>query len=264
MPKREDTLIEQIERDALDPKVPVATALRKCIVLGGKSGSEKLRDWATRELKGYDGVHHDDLPSYRVVAAPIQVDAIKGHMQITGQQVSPFFLPEGIREHVGEEVAFREGVGQIEALLKQDEIKIGLPGASNIATIINGDVGDPYQRIISIYWAVAHPTIEGVIDQIRTALTQLVAELRATMSRSDELPSAEAVNQAVNLIVTGKRARVNVANVQASGSGTTATVSPPAQPEESGFWTRSRKIGAFVVGGVSVAAGVVAIVQFVA
>ena len=40
-------LIAEIEGDALDDHVPVATALRKCVVLGGRSGSEELRDWAT-------------------------------------------------------------------------------------------------------------------------------------------------------------------------------------------------------------------------
>lgn len=53
MARREDSLIAEIERDALNERVAVATALRKCIVLGGKSGSEALRDWASRELKGY-------------------------------------------------------------------------------------------------------------------------------------------------------------------------------------------------------------------
>ena len=264
MPKREDSLIEQIERDALDDQVPVATALRKCIVLGGKSGSEKLRDWATRELKGYGGVHDDDLPPYRVVAAPLMVDAVKGNVQIKQQQVAPSILPDGIREYVKEEVPLRDGVGQIEALLKQPQIKISLPGSGDLVRLTNHEIDYPYQQIVSIYWAVAHATIEGIIDQIRTALTQLVAELRATMSSGDELPSAEAANQAVNLVVTGKRARVNVANAQSSGSGTTATVNTSPQPEESGFWTRSRRIGAFVVGAVSVAAGVVAVIQFVA
>jgi hypothetical protein len=38
--RRDDSLIEEIERDALDESVPLAAALRKCVVLGGKSGSE--------------------------------------------------------------------------------------------------------------------------------------------------------------------------------------------------------------------------------
>lgn len=56
MARRKDPLIDQIERDALDEKASLASALRKCVSLGGKSRSDELRDWATRELKGYSGV----------------------------------------------------------------------------------------------------------------------------------------------------------------------------------------------------------------
>jgi AbiTii len=35
--------------------VPLSSLLQKCIVLGGKAGSEGMRDWARRELNGYGG-----------------------------------------------------------------------------------------------------------------------------------------------------------------------------------------------------------------
>lgn len=41
--RREDNLITQIEKEALDVGASVAGALRKCVVLGGKSGSEPLQ-----------------------------------------------------------------------------------------------------------------------------------------------------------------------------------------------------------------------------
>jgi hypothetical protein len=50
MGRRDSDLIADIEQDALDEGASIAGALRKCVVLGGKSGSTKLRDWATREL----------------------------------------------------------------------------------------------------------------------------------------------------------------------------------------------------------------------
>ena len=52
MTKR-STLLEQIEQAALDDTADITGALRKCVALGGQSGSEELRTWATRELKGY-------------------------------------------------------------------------------------------------------------------------------------------------------------------------------------------------------------------
>lgn len=75
-------LVEQIEEDALDSKKSVADALRKCIALGGRAGSEELRSWASQELQGYQ--KRDDVPEYRIIAAPIVIDGIAGYNYITG------------------------------------------------------------------------------------------------------------------------------------------------------------------------------------
>jgi AbiTii len=256
---REDTLIEQIERDALDDSVPVATALRKCVVLGGRSGSEQLRDWATRELKGYQG--DDDLPAYRVVAAPLRVDGVAGNYHVTRQAFPPSALPDFARDKIKDEVELRDGVGSIEALLQMDEIKLSPPMASDLVRYMNAHNQQAYQHIESLYWQVSHAAIRGLLDQVRTSLTQLVAELRA-ISSDHAIPSAEAANQAVNVVVTGKRSQVHVATAQASGSHTVAkTSSQQPQIQDSPFWTRSRRIGAFVVGLATVAGAVVAIIE---
>ena len=57
-----------MERDVLSDR-PLAETLRKCIVLGGRAGSTELRDWASKELRGYYG--DSALPQYRQVPAII-------------------------------------------------------------------------------------------------------------------------------------------------------------------------------------------------
>jgi AbiTii len=96
MVRRQDPLVVQIERDALDGKASLAAALRKCIALGGESRSEELRDWATRELKGYPGV--DDLPEYRKIVALLRLDGISGNYKITGEELPPMALPDFARK----------------------------------------------------------------------------------------------------------------------------------------------------------------------
>jgi hypothetical protein len=263
MARHEDPLVGQIERDALDEDVSVATALRKCISLGGKSKSERLRDWATRELKGYDA--EDDLPEYRIVSAPILIDGISGNVRFKRQQFPPMGLPDVAQKEISERVRLRDGVGGIEALTRQAEINLQPPMASDLVMYMNATRNNPYQIIERLYWGISHAAIEGVLDQIRTSLTQLVAELRASMAADEEVPSAEAANQAVSVVVTGKRARVNVAAAHAGGTGAVATATGASElqtQEDSGFWTRSRKIGAFIVGSAGVAGAVVATLQF--
>jgi AbiTii len=262
MARRQATLLAQIEKEALDDSAPLATALRKCVVLGGKSGSEQLRDWATRELQGYHG--KDDLPDYRVVGAPLQVDGVSGNYQITGQQIPPSELPNFAQEHISEEVKLLQGVGGLEALARQSDIKLMPPMGGDLVRIMNSESDNPFQHIHRIYWSVAPSALHGVLDHIRTALTQLIAELQANMDSDEEIPSTEAANQAVNVVVTGERSQVKVTTAQSSGADNTAVAVPRealSSPSESAFWTRSRRIGAFAVGAATIVAAVVAVMQ---
>ncbi len=252
--------IAEIERDALDDSTPLATALRRCVVLGGKSGSEALRDWATRELQGYRG--EDDLPEYRRILAPLMVDGVSGNIQVSHQQIPASSIPDFARDRISENLDLRDGVGGLEALLKQPEIRLQPPMASDLVRLINHEGQDPTQHMISLYWSVSPAAIKSVLDQIRTALTRLVAELRANMTRGEEVPSTQAADQAISVVVTGKRSRVQVTNAQASGGGSTASATVNTG-EPRGFWTRWRRVGAFVVGAATVVGAVVAVVAFV-
>jgi len=261
MTGRAETLVAQIERDALDDSVPIATALRKCVVLGGKSGSEDLRDWATRELQGYHG--QDSLPDYRVISAPLMVDGVAGNTKVTHQQIPPSSLPDFAREHISETLELRDGIGSLEALAQQDQIRLSPPMAADLTRVMNSE-GGPHQHVISLYWSVSPSALRGVLDQIRTALTQLVAELQANMAAPEELPSADAADRAVHVVVTGDRPNVMVTTAQADGAGAVAVADTDNKSErspESGFWTRWRKIGAFIVGLATVAGAVAAFLQ---
>jgi hypothetical protein len=230
-------------------------------VLGGKSGSEQLRDWATRELQGYRG--EDELPDHRRVAAQIQIDGATMTGLVTGQPIARSALPDFVRKHVREEVELRDGVGAIEPLAKHAQedggkAKLSLPMGGEIARVMNADLSG--QRILSIYWAVSPVAIRGVLDQIRTSLTMLVAELRATMPADATVPSAEAADNAVSLIVSGKRHTITVNTAQAAGTGVSASVAAPQPSLEHGFWTRFRRIGAFMVGVATIVGAVAAVI----
>jgi hypothetical protein len=256
-----DSLVDQIERDVLDESVSVAAALRKCVALGGRSGSEALRDWAIRELEGYHGV--EEVPDYRIVAAPINVDGIAGNYKVTGQAFPPSGLPEFVRGDIKERVIFRYGIGQIEELSALPEIKIGLPGGGDLVRLMNQETTNRFQHIDSLYWSVSPALVRGILDQVRTALTKLVAELRVTTPTGD-VPSEAAATQAMNFVVTGDRNTVTFAPSQASGTGATAattTSSVGRQDEADGFSIKWERIGAALVGLATIAAAIFGGVQ---
>ena len=217
MAKDAGGLIGQIQNDALDESVALATALRKCLVLGGESGSRQLLEWATRELEGYGP--QDNLPGYRVIHAPLFVDGIAGGYKVTHQQFPASSIPDFAREAVSERLELRYAIGALEAMLGNAEIMLQPPHASDLARYMNAQAGT---QIVSLYWGVAHSEVRGVVDQVRTALTRLVVELRANVPDGDAIPSAEDANQAVNVIVSGESNSIQITTAQTAGADSPA------------------------------------------
>ncbi len=71
------SLIEEIQKDALDHSVPVSTLLRKVKLAAAKLGLQSVEAWVDKELKGYSG--DDDVPEYRkVTGTPMARGVIGG------------------------------------------------------------------------------------------------------------------------------------------------------------------------------------------
>lgn len=247
MNRRPTTLLDEVEAAALDEASSLPGALRKCVALGGQAGSTDLREWATRELRGYRG--EDDLPDYRIIRAPLVMDVVSGNYKITGQSVTPLHLPKEVREDVKDEVSLRGGIGEIEAMLRRaetdGEARVGAIGGSSLAALMNMRA-DQFTHIERIYHVLSPIVIAGVVDQVRTTLVELVAEMRAGMGSDESVPSGELADQAVHIAVRGWRHRVTITQ-----GGNDAVVTTPVE-EDGAFWTFSRKLGAFVVGAFTV------------
>lgn len=232
MRKRDIGLLEQIEQAGLSSTAPVADALRACIALGGRAGSTELRDWAHRELNGYVG--DVELPEYRRIAAPLRIDAVQGNhfvggSIITGQRISPRELPDVVADKIGEEVELRQGIGEIEQLGQrsdQEQVRLSPPMGADIVRMMNSEMQEPLAAINELYWAVSRTALVGVVDQVRTTLVALVAEIRAGLPDDDGIPSSALADHAVQVVVHGDKNRVVTTTAHASDSGrSTATTS---------------------------------------
>jgi hypothetical protein len=255
--KTPSTLLSEIEGDLLN-NVPVADVLRKLIVLGGRSGSSELRDWASQELRGYADADISDLPDYRKIPGRLQLDGISGSTQIRHQTIGVNNLPEEVQARISNRVAFPQGIGEIQSLVREaDEsrgIQISLPAERMIARLMEEQVGDPYQHISALYWVVSRSAVEGLVDQVRTRLAELLGELRAVTPANADGPTADQASSAVHVVVNGKGNRVHVA--QANGEGTASANS--GDVPEGRFWTIGRRIWAAMVGLATVAGAAIA------
>ncbi len=245
----------QIERDLLAEK-PLDTLLRKLLLIGGAAGSPELREWAASELRGYPG--DLPLPGYRTVNAPLQIDGAVPGGYVRHQTISPGELPEFARDAMEELVPLRMGVREIQIMIDQHRsdriVKLQPPGASGLVQYMNG-TGMASGHIERIYWSVSTISLEGVLDQVRTRLAELIAELRSGTPRGQDLPSPTQASNAVNFVINGRGNRVNIS--QAS-DGSVISSQAEGRPR---FWTKARVLGAGVVGVATVVGTVVTIVQ---
>jgi hypothetical protein len=223
----------------------LTATLQKCVALGGQARNAELRDWTTHELHGYR--NDNEIPEYRIIHAPLLIDAVTFNGQIKGQQISAWDLPDVAHDVISEEVKLALGVGDLEGLVRNAErngdtaVKLGPSGAADLVKLMNYEAQSSGQTIMRLYWDVNVARITGTLDQIRTTLIRLVSEMRATMSDDASIPSPEQAAQAVNVVLHGgKRNQVTVMTAQAD-SGGTASVKPPGEVKESG-WTKTQTI----------------------
>jgi hypothetical protein len=92
------------------------------------------------------------------------------------------------------------------------------------------------------------PSSRAFVDQVRTALINLVAEITAHMPEGVDTPSPEVATNAVNFLVTGEHHKISFSAPQAG----TALAAP--QPEEhSRRWLRT---AAAIIIGIATIVGV--------
>jgi hypothetical protein len=246
----------QIERDILDEKA-LDTLLRKLILLGGNAGSPELRNWASLELRGYG--RDVELPPYRTVPAPLQIDGTVPGGIVHHETIGAMDIPDFARDDVNEQVPLRMGVREIHSMVDQHRtdrmVKLQPPGAADLVTYMNG-TRRMNGHITALYWSVSTIALEGVLDQIRTRLAELIAELRSATAQGQDLPTPAQAANAVNFVINGRGIRVNIA--QAAGGSTITAAPADVEPR---FWTRTKLVGATVVGLATIAGTLIAALQ---
>lgn len=173
-------------------------------------------------------------------------------------------LPEFARDDISDELPLTQGIGVIEDMIRQADSKggvlqLGPPAGAELARMMTHELGDPSLHIERVYWSVSIVALRGVMDAVRTALAELVGELRAGMAEGEQAPSAELAEQAFQIAVRGNKNRVIVTHARASDGGPAIAAPQMSESEESGFWTTTRRVWA----AIGVLAGIVAAVAAV-
>lgn len=233
MSSRTNGLLAQIEAGVLDDSVPLSTLLQKVIVLGGRAGSENMREWARRELKGY--TDPTLVPDYRNVFATLNL-RITNRVGLNPiiQRVTPRELPESLTTKVDvEQATLWMSIGELEALVaKGDESGdphwLSPSWADQMAQWVReNSVRSPMSVLDGVFWLVPNTAVKSLLVQVRTALAELVAELAVLTPEGQEVPTQAAADQAVQFVLTGERPTINI-TAQHTNSGPNVSA-PSAQ-----------------------------------
>jgi len=280
-------LLDEIHNGALDSGTNLPDLLRKCIALGGETGSERLRDWAQQELMGYGP--GTEVPSYRKTASLLYLDGSRIGGLVRGQQVPLNMIPVEIRDKVRESmdnIEIRQPVAELVHIVESHRqkgdasVKLSPPLAQELVALINHKLAEddrrsdpfpspfpigPSQVVERVYWEVGLNNFAAVIDAVRTVLVQLVVEIRAATPAGVSAPSREAAEQAVDVALHGKaRVRNLVINQVAADSQGAASASGGAAVGEAEPESWLRRWVWWLVAAATIVGAVAAVIALVA
>lgn len=257
MAHKREGLLAQIEAGVLDDTVPVSSLLQKCIVLGGQAGSEKMRDWARRELNGYSGA--ETVPDYRHIPAAMMatVTNAAGYNGMT-QRITLSDFPDQVSDMISDKVDLEDailggGIGELEAMANRDtnEHRLSPSWANFLMETLNKFNSSPNSRVAALYWAVSNASIQGLLVRVRTALAELVAELIAHTPQDQEVPDKLAADQATQFVITGDRPTINYGPQHATGGSTIVTVDTPVSGSVTVSGTHGNAVGSQIAEGAN-------------
>lgn len=203
-----------------------------------------------------------------MIRAPIVIDGISGNTLITRQQISAQALPDVARKGgINEAVRLYQGIGELEeiartASARDEAVRLGLPGSAELASLMTYELGDELQVINRVYWNVSPSTIFGILDQVRTTLVELVAQIRAETGTVSD-PSTDALQNAVNVAIHGNKSHVTVNAAQTTAGGDAKVITESLSEKLPPWWRTTKAFWAFLVGLAGIAGAVFAYLQFI-
>lgn len=155
------TLVEQLQQEALDHKVPISQLLRRVKLIAAKLGLAAPAEWVDHELNGYDG----EVPQYRRIRGQPQAhNPFHGWIPIHGHAE---FVEAISAQWVGQSVA------SLESLL-QGKGTLYFPFSPHQVELINrgADV-----QLAKMGLRVDRSSIVGILDAVRSKVLDWAIEL---------------------------------------------------------------------------------------
>lgn len=148
------TLVEQLQIEAVDPKVSTPNLLRKVKLIAAKLNLSNTIEWVDHELNGYTGA---TAPEYRKVSGqPRAFNPFNGWIPITGRAEMMEILSQRV---VGQSVA------GLEALLTGGDDGLYMPYSPRQIELLSGG-GEPEFPQMGLH--ISRSAIVAILDAVRS------------------------------------------------------------------------------------------------
>ncbi len=198
-------LLDDIIRLAQDDQAPLATILRKCLVLASELKDEQLKNWANQELDGYKGA--TEVPAYRRHGANAY-----GHFIGLGWSQHPHHLiPSGVLpkelRHWAESVDVQQSVGSLDDLRKSAKgAVITFPWPPNMVALYQDKL--VVDMMCHNAWQeLPMPALVEILETVRNTTLRMALDIRDKLpaTQSDNLSKLEPeVKQRIHQVIIEK------------------------------------------------------------
>ncbi len=173
-------LLQEIQDDAVNPTVDLATILRKCLRLSYKLGHEPFKRWVEYELNGYPD--DADLPDYRILRGEPRGTARNVAWQISNTQIPRSAIPQEYRE-MATTALFRQGVAYFPKDTGEDVDKVFWP--RELVDIVNQSIARNLP-LVEGYIPVPKGFFAGMLDVVRTRMLEFSLKIEAENPEADQ------------------------------------------------------------------------------
>lgn len=219
------TLLQEIQRDAADDRVSVASLLRKCQILAGRLRAEEFASWVRSELAGYSDV--DPLPPYRArIRGRVIGNVANMAYRHTNATLGETMIPEEFREDFLY-AELRQPVAELQELVASEH-QPSRPLPPELYPLMSRNLDGGY-HVTSAHVEFSRPAFVAVLDGIRSRALEFALQIEALNPAAGEsspaepppIPAADVHGAFTNTIYAQS---VNVAQASSGVSQTTINV----------------------------------------
>lgn len=170
------SIVQELQRAAMDPAVPVADLLRKALLTAKKLGLNEFETWVSAEMDGYPP--GAEIPEYRHVSGWVKaLNPVRGWI--------PVQFADPSQEALLSRMPMSQPVAELEA------ITAGADRKGSVMISYGGDIGqrllqhDPLMAGVALQVPVTRVT--AILDSVRNALLRWALQLEADGIAGEDL-----------------------------------------------------------------------------